>query len=86
MKKNAGSGSEPHKWSYHLRQDSELWSHLHAGVLTSSVLLDALGLRERAAGKRLGLPKHEVRIRVSACVSRRQSGLWSIPFAPEVRV
>jgi hypothetical protein len=48
-------------------QDSDLWSHLHAGVLTTSILLDALGLRERAAGKRLGLPKHEVR----TCVSRR---------------
>jgi hypothetical protein len=48
-------------------QDSHLWSQLHTGVLTTSILLDALGLRERAAGKRLGLPKHEVR----TCVSRR---------------
>ncbi|KAK3260202.1 hypothetical protein CYMTET_30827 [Cymbomonas tetramitiformis] len=43
-----------------VRQDSKEWAELHAGVLTTGLLSDALGLREKAAGKRLGTSKGEL--------------------------
>jgi len=39
-----------------VRQDSALWWSLHAGRLTSSILLASVGAREPAAARRLGLP------------------------------
>jgi hypothetical protein len=61
-----------------VRQECVLWSQLHAGVLTTSVLLDALGLRERAAGKRLGVPKHEVR--ALPFLSSSTQGSWEVSY------
>lgn len=40
----------------YVRQESELWSALHAGRLTTSRFKDALGLREHGAGRVLGGP------------------------------
>ena len=48
------AGPDTFKW---VRQDTDLWDELHAGVLTSRHLLSALGFREPTAGAALGLPK-----------------------------
>ena len=46
------------EWSYSfIRQEHALWWALHAGRLTASCLHGALGLRERDASRRLGLPR-----------------------------
>ncbi|PNW76449.1 hypothetical protein CHLRE_11g467596v5 [Chlamydomonas reinhardtii] len=41
----------------YVRQDSSLWSALHAGRLTTSRLKDALGLRDRTAARIVGGPQ-----------------------------
>ena len=42
-----------------MRQDDELWDQLHAGVLTSSTLVGAMALCERAAAKLIpGWPRY----------------------------
>jgi len=46
--------------SQFVRQDSPTWERLHSGALTTGILLDALGFRERVAGKRLGMCKNEI--------------------------
>lgn len=46
-------GPSTYAW---VRQDDPLWSELHAGVLTSRLLLGILGFSEPRAAKALGLP------------------------------
>ncbi|KAG2432131.1 hypothetical protein HXX76_009057 [Chlamydomonas incerta] len=41
----------------YVRQDSQLWSALHGGRLTTSRLKDALGLRDRTAARLVGGPQ-----------------------------
>ena len=46
------------EWTYaFVRQEHALWWALHSGRLTASCLHGALGLRERDASRRLGLPR-----------------------------
>ena len=40
----------------HVRQDSDLWDDLHAGVCTTGILNAALGVYEPSACRRLGMP------------------------------
>ncbi|GIL82547.1 hypothetical protein Vretifemale_11369 [Volvox reticuliferus] len=42
----------------YVRQDTALWSALHAGRLTTSRLKDALGLRDRTAARIVGGPQY----------------------------
>lgn len=43
-----------------VRQESQLWSQLHQGLLTTGKLNAALGFYEPAAAKRLGIPRDRV--------------------------
>jgi hypothetical protein len=73
-------GSE---WSYSfIRQEHALWWALHAGRLTASCLHGALGLRERDASRRLGLPR-VASSRGHACSAAAR--LAEAPMAPAVK-
>lgn len=43
-----------------VRQESQLWTQLHQGLLTTGKLNAALGFYEPAAAKRLGIPRDRV--------------------------
>lgn len=47
-------------WDRKVRQESQLWTDLHRGLLTTGKLNAALGFYEPAAAKRLGIPRDRV--------------------------
>lgn len=51
------AGPASHRY---VRQDDPLWSQLHEGVLTTGRVRGALGLYERSAAKKIGIPNGRV--------------------------
>jgi hypothetical protein len=65
-----------------VRQDSALWAAAHAGRLTGGALLGALGCREAAAARRLGLPKGAAsRVHAAAAAQRLREAPFALPHA-----
>jgi uncharacterized membrane protein YgcG len=62
-----------------VRQDSALWAAAHAGRLTGGALLGALGCREPAHARRLGLPRAAASRAHAAAAAAR---LREAPFQP----
>jgi len=73
-----------------VRQESQLWTELHQGLLTTGRLNAALGFYEPAAAKRLGIPKdrvnHNSLLSAAANLQMPACGLecLDIPAAPVI--
>ena len=71
-----------------VRQESQLWTDLHQGLLTTGKLNAALGFYEPAAAKRLGIPRdrvnHNSLLSAAANLSQPSYGLelLNVPAAP----
>ncbi|PNH10989.1 hypothetical protein TSOC_002208 [Tetrabaena socialis] len=65
----------------YVRQDTQLWSALHAGRLTTSRLKDALGLRDLTASRLVGGPQFP-QLGVAMAYAHLQTPRWDLPARP----